>query len=122
MQLTDAELLAEVEAEGLDPAVEAAQVRAKITAATIRSGQARLAEAKAAVSQARVATATNIRPLRIQNRELVLGRFANDDAKLKSRLTMAARHGGDGMTDGEKDSVLNDLRELGAIDDEGNPI
>ena len=122
MQLTDAELLAEVEAEGLDPTVEAAQVRAKIAAAIIRSGQARLAEAKAGVSQARASPATNVRPLRIQNRDFVLGRFANDDTKLKSRLTMAARHGGDAMTDGEKDSVLDDLRELGAIDDEGNPI
>ena len=41
--------------------------------------------------------------------------------KLKSRLTMAARNG-EGITEQEMDSILADLRELGVIDDEGNPI
>lgn len=121
MGLSDAELLAEVEAEGLDPAAEAARVRATIAAALVQSGKARLAEAKVAVGQARVTTSTNIRPLRVQNRQAVLVGFANDDTKLKSRLTMAARNG-EGITDGEMDSVLDDLRELGAIDDEGNLV
>ncbi len=34
---------------------------------------------------------------------------------------MAARKG-EGMTEKEMDAILDDLRELGAIDDEGNPI
>ena len=119
--LSEAEMVAEMKADGLDPDAEVARMRAVVAAAVQQSGKVRLAEAKANVSQSRRAAGGVLPPLRVANPDVVLRRFANDDAKLRSRLTMAARNG-EGLTEREADSVLNDLRELGAIDDEGNPV
>lgn len=119
--LSEAEVIAEMKADGLDPDAEVARMRAVVASAIVQSGKARLADAKQGVSQARKVAATALPPLRVANPDTVLRRFANDDGKLQSRLTMAARNG-EGLTEREADSVLNDLRELGAIDDEGNPI
>lgn len=121
MRLSDAELLAEVEAEGLDAEKEANRLRAMIAAATVQSGKTRLAAARAAIDQASSSARPNIHQLPLKERAAVLARFANDDAKLKSRLTMAARNG-DGITEQEMASIMADLRELGAIDEDGNPI
>lgn len=120
MQLSDAELLAEVKAEGLDPEKEAARVRATISAALTERGKARLKAARSALDAARAPAPGARRHFQIQDRRAVLARFANDDSKLRDRLTMAARNG-EGITDEEVEAILNDLRDLGAIDDEGNP-
>lgn len=121
MRLSDAELLAEIEAEGLDPQKEAKRLRAMVAAATAQSGKTRLVAARAEIDRSAMSGRTNIRLLPLRDRAAILARFANDDAKLKSRLTMAARNG-DGITEQEMDSILADLRELGAIDEDGNPI
>jgi len=120
MNLSDAELLAELAADGLDVEAEAAAARSAIAGGVARVGQARLAAARRAVSRDRKARVVRP-PLRADRREAVLTRFANDDPKLKGRLTMAARKG-EGVSEKEIDAILDDLRELGAIDDEGNPI
>jgi len=119
MNLSDAELLAELAADGLDVDAEATAARGAIAAGVVRAGQLRLAAARAAVSRDRKARVVRT-PLRTDRRDAALARFANDDPKLKSRLTMAARKG-EGITEKEMDAILDDLRELGAIDDEGNP-
>lgn len=121
MGLTDTELLAEIAAEGLDPQIEAKRLRAMVAAATAQSGKTRLVAARAEIDRSAMSARTNIHRLSLKDRAGVLARFANDDAKLKSRLTMAARNG-DGITEQEMDSILADLRELGAIDEDGNPI
>ena len=121
LQLSDAELLAEARDEGLDPEVEATRVRETISAAIIGSGKTRLKEARAALEAARGSGLRGRHPLNINDRRAVLARFASNDDKLRQRLTMAARNGG-GITDQEIDDILNDLREIGAIDDEGNPV
>lgn len=119
MNLSDAELLAELAVDGLDVDAEVAAARDAIAGGVARAGQLRLAEARAAVSRDRKARVVRM-PLRADQRDIVLARFANDDPKLKSRLTMAARKG-EGITEREMDAILDDLRELGVIDDEGNP-
>lgn len=119
MNLSDAELLAELAADGLDVDAEAGGARSAIADGVARAGQARLAVARAAVSRDRKARVVRL-PLPADRRDAVLARFANDDPKLKSRLTMAARNG-EGVSEKEIDAILDDLRELGAIDDEGNP-
>ena len=98
----------------------AAAARRAMAGGVARVGQARLAAARRAVSRDRKARVVRP-PLRADRREAVLTRFANDDPKLKGRLTMAARKG-EGVSEKEIDAILDDLRELGAIDDEGNPI
>ena len=121
MSLSDPDVLAEIKAEGLDPQKEAERIRALVAAATARSGRARLVAARAEIDRSAMSARTNIHQLPLRDRAAVLARFANDDVKLKSRLTMAARNG-DGITEQEMDSILADLRELGAIDEDGNPI
>jgi inactivated superfamily I helicase len=120
MQLSDAELLAEVKAEGLDPEKEAARVRETIRVALTKRGKARLEAARSALEAARATAPGARRHLQVDDRRAVLARFANDDEKLRERLTMAARNGEE-ITDEEVEAILNDLRDLGAIDDEGNP-
>ena len=120
MRLSDAELLAEIEAEGLAPQKEAERLRAMVAMAMAQGGKVRLVAARAEVDRSVKVGRTNIHQLPLRDRAAVLARFANDDAKLKSRLTMAARNG-DGITEQEMDSILADLRELGAIDEDGNP-
>lgn len=120
MRLSDAELLAEVEAEGLAPQKEAERLRALVAMAMAQGGKVRLVAARAEVDRSVKEGRANIHQLPLRDRAAVLARFANDDAKLKSRLTMAARNG-DGITEQEIDSILADLRELGAIDEDGNP-
>jgi hypothetical protein len=119
MKMSDAELLAEVKAEGLDPEEEAARVRETIRAAIMERGKARLKAARSALEAARATGPGSRRPLQVQDRRAVLARFANDDEKLRERLTMAARNGEE-ITDQEIETILNDFRDLGAIDDEGN--
>ena len=120
MKLSDAELMAELAEEGADPEAEAQAARNAIGAGIARAGRARLVAARTAVDRDR--TARFVRsPVPVAMRASILERFANDDPKLKSRLTMAARKG-EGITEQEMDSILADLRELGVIDDEGNPI
>ena len=120
MKLSDAELLAEMEAEGLDAEAEAQAARDAIAAGIARAGRERLAAARAAVDRDRTARVVRS-PVPATLYATILARFANDDAKLKARLTMAARNG-DGLTEKEAESLLEDLRELGVIDEEGNPI
>lgn len=121
LRLSDAELLAEAQNEGLDPEVEATRVRETIGAAITGRGKTRLKDARAALDAARGSAPGGRHPLNIHDRRAVLARFASNDDKLRQRLTMAARNG-EGITDREIDDILNDLREIGAIDDEGNPV
>lgn len=121
MAMSDAELLAEVEAEGLNAEDEADRIRTIISTATARSGKSRLQAARAEMDHASGTDRGQIHQLPLRDRAAVLARFANDDTKLKSRLTMAARNG-QGITEKEMDDILADLQELGAIDKDGNPI
>lgn len=119
MSMTDAELLAELAEEGTDPVAEAQAARDAIAAGLNRAGRAKLEAARAAVTRDRTAHVVHL-AVSSDRRANVLARFANDDVKLKSRLTMAARKG-EGITANEADAILRNLRELGAIDDDGNP-
>lgn len=120
MKLSDAELMAELAEEGADPEAEAQSARNAIAAGIARAGRARLVAARTAVDRDRTARVVRS-AVPVALRASILERFANDDPKLKSRLTMAARNG-EGITEQEMDSILADLRDLGVIDDEGNPI
>lgn len=117
--LTDAELRAEAEADDVDLEAEAQKVRSVIAFAIAREGKKKLAAARAAVDRETKARVVR-QPLRVRDRAKVLARFTEQDGKSKIRLTMAARNGGG--INAEADSILEDLRELGAIDDEGNPV
>lgn len=120
-RLTEAEIFAEFEEEGANPAMVVADMRELIQLAILDDGKARLVRAKAAVQQDRSTAPLNRRVICISDQKAVLERVAANDPKLKSRLTMAARNG-EGITEEEMSSILRDLLELGAIDEKGNVI
>ncbi len=56
--------------------------------------------------------------LALEKKRALIDKFAGNDNQLRERLTMAARNEEDSEAD--IDSFLEDLVELGIIDDEGN--
>ena len=121
MSLTDEALLRETTEDGNDPEVVADEVRAALHAAVLREGKARLAKARGRLDAARTArTGGVLLGLPLPRKQQILGQFAANDGRLRERLTMAARKG-EGASEREVDDILRDLRDLGAIDDEGNP-
>lgn len=122
LALSEQELLAELQAEGRDPVIEAADIQQNIADALALSGKACLASAKAAVVATRgVPLSLKILTLSVDEKQHILRQFAANDTQLQKRLTMAARRG-KGDAESELDSILRDLRDLGAIDDQGNPL
>lgn len=121
MALSDDELFRETRDGGDDPEVVAADVRDALQATVTRESKARLIKARESLDSARVARAGgNLLSLPLPRKQQILGQFAANDGRLRERLTMAARKG-DGASEREVDDILRDLRDLGAIDDEGNP-
>ncbi|WP_421933940.1 hypothetical protein [Phenylobacterium sp.] len=120
LALSDEELIAEVIADGGDPAVLAAEVGGEIAAAMAAHGKRKLAAARDELGAVRaLRNRPAITALPATEKQKILQAFAANDGPLKNRLTMAARHG-DGLSEQEVDTVLLDLVELGALDDEGN--
>lgn len=120
MKLSEDALLEEVCEDGHDPETVAREMRALITATSLAHGQARLLAARQALESARQArSGAAVVQLSMSRKQQILTQFAANDGQLRSRLTMAARQGV-GASEREIDDILRDLRELGAIDDEGN--
>ncbi len=121
MTLSDEEVFAEFRDDGLDPEDVAAQLRAHIESLVAESGKSRLARARAGLASARADRASSsVFLLPISRKQEILAQFAANDGRLRDRMTMAARKG-EGASEREVDDILRDLRDLGAIDDQGNP-
>jgi hypothetical protein len=121
MDLTDEDLLAEVREDGEDPESLARQAAEAISSATLRTGKTKMALAKAAYeAMNKQRSATVLKFSLIQKRQIINGFIAND-YNITKKMTVAARNG-DALSEHEIDSFINDLLELGAIDDEGRPI
>jgi len=58
--------------------------------------------------------------LSLTEKERIIDQFSENDPRLRGRLTLAARKG-QGASELEIDGVLEDLIELGVIDEAGNP-
>ena len=121
MSLSDEDVLREVREAGLDPGEEARRVRAQFTKIVAAAGRSRLETARVALEARRGTGAGNVLTLPVGRKAQIVAAFAANDVQLRSRVTIAARQG-DGASEREIDSILRDLRDLGAIDDEGNPI
>lgn len=120
MTLSDDVLLEEVREDGQDPQTIAREMRALITAASLEHGRLRLLAARQALDRTRQArSGETVVQLPLNRKQQILSQFAANDGQLRSRLTMAARQGV-GASEREMDDILRDLRELGAIDDDGN--
>ena len=117
-RLTDHELLREAAESYGDPEMAAAETRGLIEAAIAAHGRRRLTAARQAYEDQTRRARPNVVELSLEKKRALVNKFAGDDKQLREKLTMAARNEEDSEAD--IDSFLEDLIELGVIDDEGN--
>jgi hypothetical protein len=125
--MTDEEFLDELEASGENLGELARRGEEAIARGLAESGRRKLTAAREGYRAAaerdrdRRAGASNVVKLPLGDKRRILERFAANDPELRAKLTMAARHGQDEkISENDLDTLLEDLRDVGAIDDEGN--
>lgn len=114
LEANDDAILAEAAELHPDPAAVIARLRGIMTTAATQAGKARLAKARATLDQQDGSRGKVLTWPVLQKRNLV--------ARLRQEvkgLTMAARQGQE-ETESDLDSVIEDLIDIGVIDDEGN--
>lgn len=117
-RMTDDELLQEAAESYGDPEQAAAETRGVIEATITRHGKRRLTTARHAYEVYISKVRSKVVELPLEKKRALIDKFARKDNQLRERLTMAARNEEDSEAD--IDSFLEDLVELGIIDDEGN--
>jgi len=112
----DEDILAEAAEDAGDPAKIAEEMRTLFERAALEDGKAKLAAARKAAAAARRqgGAVVNLDPNEARRR--YKSTVAKDSA-LASKLTMAARKG-EGQSGRDIDSAIEDLAELGALDDD----
>ena len=116
--LSDEELLAEIKEAGEDVDAIATRTGALIADAIANSGRRKLAAARAGYETHKAGHRGNILQWPVERKRALIQQFARNDNALKQKLTLAARKGED--TEADVDSFIEDLIDLGVIDDEGN--
>ena len=117
----DQEFLAELKSEQTPVDAMARAAKEAIAKGIAAHDKAKLAARLAAYQDATKQRQTFARgrtALTLDQKRQIVARFAAKDARLKARLTMAAR-GEEEMSERDLDGILEDLRDLGALDEEG---
>ncbi len=117
-QLTDEELLREAQEDYGDSDKAALATKNIIREAIAAQGKRRLAAARRAYEAQNAKEGAKVFALSTERKRELVERFASNDDQLREKLTMAARNQ-ENLED-DIDSFLEDLIELGVIDDEGN--
>ena len=117
-QLTDEELRREAKEDYGDPDKAIFATKNVIQQAISAHGKRRLAAARRAYEAQSAKVGAKLFELSTERKRELVERFASNDNKLRERLTMAARNQ-ENLED-DIDSFLEDLIELGVIDDEDN--
>ena len=116
--MSDEELLAELEQADEDADAIAARTGALIADAIANAGRRKLAAARAGYEAHKAGRRGNVLQWPVERKRALIQQFAQNDNALKQKLTLAARKGED--TEADVDSFIEDLIDLGVIDDEGN--
>lgn len=120
--LSDDEIVAEAREAGEDPEQVAGELRSLINDLIREQAKERLKAARASLDAKRTTKSSgSANVLSFERKQAILKGFAENDGRLRERLTMAARNG-EGATEREVDSILQDLRDLGVVDEDGNPL
>lgn len=120
LAMSDAELLTEAQAEGIDPKAAGERGRNLLRKALETAGKARMRAAKRSLEAARMQNPPSSQgSFNVEHvREIVMKAAANDPS-LKQRLTLAARKD-QGLSDNDLLGILEDLRELGVLPPESD--
>ena len=113
LNMTDEEILAEVAADGEDPKQIAQETKDIFERAVATCGKSRLAAARKSVLADRQQGSKVFQPNPNAARQKLEKILKQHPEKL-SKLTLAARNG-EGLSDGDVFSILQDLEELGMI-------
>lgn len=113
---SDEEVLAEAEEDGIDAAGLAGNLREVFERTAMEAGRAKLTAARRAAANAERSGARVVSIDRADARRRYDAMIAQDP-KLTEKLTLAARKG-EGQSDRDIDSAIEDLAELGAFDEE----
>lgn len=117
-QLTDEEVLREAAEEYGDSEKAVLEIRHLVQESISAYGQRRLAAAREAYQAESAKSELKVFELSTERKQKIVEQFADNDNQFREKLTLAARNQEDFEAD--LDSFLEDLIELGAIDDEGN--
>ncbi len=118
-ELSDDELLEEMAATDEERQNTVGHMRSLVEKAIATSGRRRLAKARQAYDAARGKRRAKVTALPLDRKKALIAHFAKNPQALPEKLTLAARN--EANSEADLDSLLQDLFELGAIDDEGNP-
>ena len=116
--MSDEELLAELAEAGEDADAIANRTHALIVNAITNVGRRRRKAARSAYEATQTGHRSNVLQWPVNRKRDLIQYFAENDAGLKQKLTLAAREGKD--TEADMNSFIEDLIDLGVIDDEGN--
>jgi len=116
--MTDEEFQSELEEAGEDITDIASRTRTLISNAMENIGHKKLIAARAGYEHHKSAGHDNILQWSHKRKQKLINQFSQDDNYFEQKLTMAARNEGDSEFD--IDSIIEDLIELGIIDDKGN--
>lgn len=119
-QLPDDALLREAADHDADPSRVVSETRELIEAAITAHRKRRLMTARHGYEAETGKARLNVVLLAPERKQALINRFAGDDHQLREKLTMAARN--EDYAEVDIDSFLEDLVELGVIDDEGNVL
>ena len=116
LNASDEEILQEADEDGIDPAKLAPDMRALLDHTAMEASKAKLAAAKEAAAEAQQSGSTviSIDPSEARRR---YGAIVDRDRNLAEKLTLAARKG-EGQSERDIDSAIEDLAELGAFGEE----
>ena len=116
LKSSDEEVLAEAEEDGIDASGLADHLRGVFERTVTEAGKAKLAAASRAAADAERSSASVVRLDRADTRRRYDAMIAQD-SKLTEKLTLAARKG-EGQSDRDIESAIEDMAELGAFDEE----
>jgi hypothetical protein len=115
---SDSEIIAEMAEDG-NASTALARVRDLLRRALDASGKGKMAAARAAMKQPASKPAALIALSLFQKKE-ILRRLEAGSSALPRRITLAARNQ-DQLSESDLDVILENLRDLGVIDEQGNP-
>ena len=117
-RLSADQLSEELAAEG-DIEKTVGHMRNLVESAIAEGGRRRLARARQAYDAIEGKQRSKVIQLPLNRKKALIADFARSAEALPERLTLAARN--EDNSEADLDSLLEDLLELGVIDEEGNP-
>jgi hypothetical protein len=116
---SDSEIMAEAAEDG-NASTVLAQARDLVRRALEKSGKAKMMAARAAVNRTARKPAAAIIALPLSRKKEILRRSVEKSSALPQQITLAARNE-DEMSESDLDVILENLQDLGVIDEQGNP-